>query len=75
MAFRTHNFSLRLTSLEVSNYERLAKDNGVPVSEWMRNVLNAEVNHKEDIVSLARSYSDRGYLENFMTKERKERTE
>lgn len=48
MAFRIHNFSLRLTTQETTNYERLARENGVPVSEWMRNVLNWEVKVKAE---------------------------
>lgn len=43
MAFRTHNFSLRLTDLEIASYTQLAKENGVSVGEWVRNVLNWEV--------------------------------
>ena len=48
MAFRTHNFSLRLTELEIANYERLAKENGVSVGEWARNTLNWQVKVKEE---------------------------
>ena len=48
MAFRTHNFSLRLTTMEIANYEKLASENGIPVSEWARNVLNTEVRYKQE---------------------------
>lgn len=62
MAFRTHNFSLRLTTQEIDAYEQLAKENGVPVSEWMRNVLNWEVKRSNEITEqLARKeYTDNG---------------
>jgi hypothetical protein len=52
VAFRIHNFSLRLTAQEIDAYSQLAEENGVPVSEWMRNVLNAEVRYKEELASL-----------------------
>lgn len=50
--FRTHNFSLRLTDQEIASYERLARENGVSVSEWARGVLNGEVRYKEEQANL-----------------------
>lgn len=54
MAYREHNFSLRLTPQEFASYERLASENGVSVSEWMREVLNREVRYKEETASKRR---------------------
>jgi len=49
VAFRTHNFSLRLTELEIADYEGLARESGIPVGEWMRGVLNWEVKVKKEL--------------------------
>lgn len=48
VAFRTHNFSLRLTTQEIADYERLAKESGVSVGEWVRGTLNREVKAKKE---------------------------
>jgi len=57
MAYRTHNFSLRLTTHEITAYERLASESGVSVSEWARNVLNKEVKQKQAAELLAEYFN------------------
>ena len=58
VAFRIHNFSLRLTEQEIASYEHLARESGVPVGEWMRGVLNWEVKVKQESAEQFRKEQD-----------------